>query len=88
MLHLSESFCDFLFYSGVLKFHDLGHGVEIFISFTLLDMLREFSIYMVTFGGLFSRVLTLWSFPLAAEFQEAGWRKELRISEFKKRILP
>jgi len=51
-------------------------------------MLREFSVYIAKLGRLFSRVLTLWSFPLAAEFQEAGWRKELRISEFKKRILP
>ena len=75
MLHLSESFCDFLFYSGVLKFHDLCHGMESFISFTLLDMLREFSIYIAKLGSLFFRVLTLWSFPLAAEFQEAGWER-------------
>ena len=75
MLHLSESFCDFLFYSGVLKFHDLCHGMESFISFTLLDMLREFSMYMVKFGGLFSSVLTLWSFSLACSNSESRMEK-------------
>ena len=76
---LSINFED-LFIPGVLKFHDLGHGVEIFISFTLLDISRELSIYMAIVRGLFSRVFMLWSFSLAAEFQEAGCRMELSLN--------
>lgn len=85
LLHFPESFCNFL-YPGILKFHDLHHEVNVFISFTLLDTSRELSIYMAIFRGLFSRVFTLWSFSCC---WISGSRMQNRAeSEVKMWILP
>ena len=72
-------FAIFSFILVFWNFMTLYHEVNVFISFTLLDISRELSIYLAIFRGLFSRVFTILSFSLAAEFQEAGCRIELSL---------